>query len=65
MNWLSKGWQFLSGKKTVIGGAVLIAGKLVTLFEPAVGAVVIEAGEWIIGLGIADKLRKKTIKDKK
>lgn len=53
---MKKIWTWLNGKKTVIGGALFLAGKVATLLgQPAVGEVLEIAGGVIGGVGVGHK----------
>jgi len=50
-------WEFLSGKKTAIGGALLIAGNILRKFPQTfvVGEIVSEVGMYLTGFGLIHK----------
>ncbi len=57
MEKLNQFWEFLSGKKTAFGGALLIAGNILRKFpQTQVAAeVVSEVGMYLTGIGIIHK----------
>ena len=57
MEKLNQFWEFISGKKTAIGGALLIAGNILRKFpQTQVAAeVVSEVGMYLTGFGLVHK----------
>ena len=57
-------WKFLDGKKTAIGGALMVVGNILGKFaETAVlGGIVSEVGMYLTGAGLAHKTTKVVVK---
>lgn len=50
-------WDFLDGKKAAIGGALMVAGNILSKFPQTVvaGGICLEVGMWLTGLGLVHK----------
>lgn len=60
MEKLNQLWEFLSGKKTAIGGALLITGNILRKFPATMIAaeIVSEVGMYLSGFGLLHKAAK-------
>jgi hypothetical protein len=57
MEKINQWWEFLNGKKTAIGGALMIAGQILNKFPQTMVAASIlsEIGMYLTGLGLVHK----------
>jgi hypothetical protein len=57
MEKLNQIWEFISGKKTAIGGALMIAGNILSRFPQTLiaGGIVSEVGMYLTGIGLVHK----------
>lgn len=47
-------WRKTRGSKRIYGGYIVVAGKVVAIFDPALGAQIVDLGLYVIGIGAAD-----------
>lgn len=50
-------WDFLNGKKTAIGSALMIAGNILSKFPQTAtaGSILLEVGTYLAGFGLVHK----------
>jgi len=60
MKFLTNIWKWIDGKKAIIGGTFLLAGRLVP--DPMISNILSEIGQWLTLLGLGDKGRKFAVK---
>ena len=59
MKWLKSAWGWLSGKKTALGAAMLMASKYIE--EPTIKAIVGIGGEILTAGGLVHKVGKSKL----